>query len=748
MARKHVIAYFMHEAEMAEAQQRIPGGESTESYVVGEIDEADIPVLESRGLLVQEVAAGTEAETPGRMFDSAAARRGVRRRGRTATGPGPFPDDAPAEGPDFYLVHLQGPLLESWRTQLDGHGVTLLEHVPHNAYTARLTPDQVRKVSALPFVQNVRHYGPADTGPFMAFESAAPVAGAPKLDMLTFDVRLHRDEDSRRVLDWLASHNVAVAGASGRKLRIYALEGSSIPDELAGLPEVAQVEQHVAPKLHNDVARGLMGIDAVVGNPGSGLDLTGQGQIVGVADTGLDDTHPDFAGRIVGLVALGRPGDPSDPNGHGTHVAGSVLGDGAASGGQLRGAAPAAGLFFQSLLDAQGGLGGLPLDLGDLFEEAYQNGARIHNNSWGAATASMYTINSIEVDEFIARRRDMLVVISAGNEGDGSRPRHAQQGFVDWLSIGSPASAKNALVVGASRTSRTSGGLSGLTYGTVWPNDYPFPPSKDEPVSGNPEALAAFSSRGPCDDRRVKPDLVAPGTDIVSAKSSRAPLRNFWGPFPGNARYAFMGGTSMSAPLVAGCAALVREYFVQAGIASPSAALLKAALINGTRWLSAADSVADHADCPNYHQGFGCLDLRATIPHPATPALRLEVLDPWQTPAQQFARTGQRFRFRFRVGGTLPLRICLAWTDLPARGTQNSLAFMVQGPGNQRWVANTGLHGALTSPDPDNNVQFVRLDSPPAGDYLLQLFAPNLLRPPQDYALVVSGDLAGGLTQI
>jgi serine protease AprX len=753
MAKKQVIAYFMHEEEMNEAQRRIPGGESTESYVVGEIEEADIPALQSKGLVVQEVQAPDELETPGMMFESASARRGARRRDPGTVGA--RRDRAPsvnemagAAGPEFYLVQLQGPLLERWRQLLDSQGVILLEHVPHNAYTARLTPAQVQQVRGLPFVRGLRQYGPADTGPFMAFESAAPPVGAPKREMLTFDVRLHREEDRQQVLDWLASRNVAVAGASGRKLRIYALEDSSIPDEVANRAEVAQVEQYVAPTLHNDVARGLMGIDAVVGNPGSGLNLTGQGQIVAVADTGLDDTHPDFAGRIMGVVALGRPGDSSDPHGHGTHVAGSVLGDGAASNGQIRGAAPAAQLFFQSLLDAQGGLGGLPLDLGDLFEEAYQNGARIHNNSWGAATQSMYTINSIEVDEYVATRRDMLIVISAGNEGDGANPRNAQQGFVDWLSIGSPASAKNALVVGASRTSRTSGGLSGHTYGSVWPNNYPFPPSRDAQVSGDPEALAAFSSRGPCDDRRVKPDLVAPGTDIVSAKSSRAPLRNFWGPFPGNGRYAFMGGTSMSAPLVAGAAALVREYFIQAGIAHPSAALLKATLINGTRWLGAADAVADHVDCPNYHQGFGCVDLRRTLPHPAEPALRLEVVDPWETPGLQFVRTGQRFRFRFGLGGNLPLRICLAWTDLPARGTQNSLGFLLQGPGNRRWVANSGLHGAITTPDPDNNVQIVSIESPPAGDYLLQVFARNLLKAPQDYALVVSGDLTTGLAQV
>lgn len=744
MATKRVIAYYMHEGEEAQASGRMKNVERTESYVLGEIDEADIAQLKAQGLVVQELPPETAAETPGRTFDVAPGlkRAGAVERG-VPTAAALAADVPPTDRATYYLVQLSGPLLESWRVDLRNLGVTLLEHVPQNSYKALLTLAQVPQIRALPFVSGVRFYSREDTGVLLR-PQAEPVPSGLR-EPRPFDIRLQPGAAPDDVMLWLNTNHFQIVGAKGRKIRIVAFADSPLLDDLAMLPDVERIEEYIAPELHNDVARELLGIDSsAVG--GGGIGLTGQGQIVGVADTGLDDSHPDFQGRVVGVVALGRPNDSSDPHGHGTHVAGSVLGDGTASGGRIRGAAPAAQLFFQSLLDARGGLGGLPFDLADLFEEAYQAGARIHNNSWGAATQSMYTLNSSEVDEFVGRRRDMLIVISAGNEGTAVQPLKAQPGFVDWLSIGSPASAKNALVVGASRSRRAAPneGFSALTYGTAWPGNFPDPPIAAQTVSGDPEAIAAFSSRGPCDDRRIKPDLVAPGTDIVSTKSSRAPLRNFWGPFGGSPRYAFMGGTSMAAPLVAGCAALVREYFVTQRNHNPSAALLKATLINGTRWLTAADAVADHAALPNFHQGFGCVHLPSTVPSALRPALRLEFLDSWLSPADHFSRSGQRFRHQVPVGGGGDLRLCLAWTDAPDRGLQNSLVLLVQHlQSQQKWVANADLPLAIQTPDPDNNVQVVRIANPPAGDYLIQITARNLLKPDQDYALVVVGELAG-----
>lgn len=747
MTRKRVIAYAMHESEIAAAQNTMQPVEVTDSFVVGDADETEIASLRQQGLIVEIVGDAAQEEMASTSAISPLVLGGALPHLGAAGGGAAEPMASVAGEHDYYLLWLNGPMIEDWRNQLDQLGVTMLERYPNGAAKVQLMPAEVAATVNLPFVRQLRRIDAVDAGPRFTHKLRAPGdINATGRRMLTFDIRLNQPGDAQAVKDWLEAHRIAIAGANDRKIRVFLLEGDAAMGDIPALPGVASFEEYVAPRLHNDVARRLIAIDA---NPaGSLLDETGDGQIVGVADTGIDANHPDFAGRVASVVALGRS-TSDDPHGHGTHVAGSVLGDGSASGGQFKGAAPKAQLFFQSLLDAQGGLGGLPFDLGDLFEEAYAAGARVHNNSWGAATESRYTVSSAEVDDFVARRRDMLIVISAGNEGVASEPRNnSDKGFVDWLSIGSPASSKNALTVGASRNERTTGGYSSKTYGEAWPGDFPDPPIANQPISGDPQCLAAFSSRGPCDDRRIKPDVVAPGTDIASTKSSIAPLRNFWGAVSAQPKYAYMGGTSMSAPLVAGCAALVREYFVKKRGHSPSAALVKATLINGADWLSGPDSLAPTQGTPNYHQGFGRVNMAMALPNAALPSRKLEFVDDWQ-PGAGFTTSGQRRRYQLTLGpGNTSLRICLAYTDHPARGLQNNLNLFVQLPDGSKVMGNAQLPSSLNIPDPDNNVEIVRIDNAAQGSYLIQVTASNLLKPPQDFALVAAGENVMAFVQI
>ena len=201
-----------------------------------------------------------------------------------------------------------------------------------------------------------------------------------------------------QVLSWLAQNDVSVVGEGGRRVRLALPAESGLQREISTLPGVLSMVEHVPPKLFNDVARGLLGVTS--DTPGRSLPLTGAGQVVAVADTGLQTTIPTSPGGLSrSSRSAGRTTHPTRTGTAPTSPA-RCSRDGSASDGTYAGVAPAATLYFQSLLDPRGGLGGLPVSLEELFEPAYQAGARIHNNSWGAATASAYTVDSNEVDDY------------------------------------------------------------------------------------------------------------------------------------------------------------------------------------------------------------------------------------------------------------------------------------------------------------------------------------------------------------
>jgi serine protease AprX len=746
MVSRRVIVYAMHEDEVVAAHRALTNVTETESYVLGDIDEAAIAQLEAQGLIVEAIGS---AERSSRE----ALRPVLPQRGAFALGEevGEAPEARPQEPASIelpaagvqtsWIVRVAGPLLEQTRDAIGRTGAQLVERIPDVGYLAKATPAEAQDLMAVPGVDDVTHGTGATLAPPMLAAMDAQPGGEQAWDVVLAD-----PDDRDRMVRWLEGEGARVVASGGQKVRFACPDTSTVPDRITELAPEAKVSPYIPPVLHNDISRVSLRVTYPT-DPRKDIPYRGKGQIVGIADTGIDETHPDFQGRIR-AVGLGTPGDPRDPVGHGTHVIGSILGNGEASGGRFRGVAPEATAFVQSLANANGALVGLPLELKDLFQEAYDAGARIHNDSWGARTAGEYTANSIEIDDFVWQHPDMLIVVSAGNDGTSATPVHARPGYVDWVSVGSPASSKNALTVGATRSGRSDGAFSNQTYGTVWPQSFPVPPISAELVSGDPEGIAAFSSRGPCLDERIKPDVVAPGTDILSTRAAGAPTRAFWGEYPADPRYAFMGGTSMATPLVTGCAALVREHFVKDRGVAPSAALLKATLIAGARWLSGTDACADFPHFPNFNQGFGMVDLASTIPNPAEPGLRLVFVDSWQDTAMQFTRTGQRFRFSVVTNGGLPLRICLAYTDAPARSLQNDLSLLVQDPAGTKLVGNEQLPRRLGALDSTNDVEVIRVGTPVAGSYLIQITAKNLLVKPQSFALTVTGDLSSDLVHV
>ena len=635
----------------------------------------------------------------------------------------------------YWLVQLRDSPGPAGKALIEQAGAVIVSYVPENGYLVRAEGGVPAALKALKEVAWVGPYAAAHR-----IDPAVPSDGrAVAITVLTF-----AGTDGKDILRAAGGKGVRVLRSSGgeRGSTLVAETTGAMAHRMARLPGVRWIEPRVTPKLSNDVARGLIGVSAVWQNPG----VFGSGQTVAVADTGLDvgadspSLSPDFQGRVAAAFGLGRPGLTNDPHGHGTHVAGSVLGSGVRSGanpaaqsysGSFAGIAPEANLVFQSILDSNGGLGGLPADLNDLLAQAYAAGARIHTNSWGADTSGSYPANSAEADEFIWNNPDMTVLFSAGNEALDANA----DGVIDQDSLNSPASAKNVIAVGASESLRSSGGYQ-IPWATgSWASDYPAEPISSDFVSDDPGGMAAFSSRGPCDDGRIKPDIAAPGTNIISCRSHVLDAGTLWGIYSND--YTYSGGTSMATPLAAGAAALVRQYHQQISGGSPSAALVKA-----TMMVTAHDMVPGQYGTgayqemtarPNNVEGWGLLNVEAALSQ--APQKSCHFVD-----EKIGVSTGQQKAYSITVTNTsVPVRVLLVWSDFPgdpaaAKALVNDLDLTVQGPDSSIRNGNGTL-------DRTNNVEGVDIANPLPGSYTIKVSAFKIPQGPQPFAIAVEGGL-------
>lgn len=416
-----------------------------------------------------------------------------------------------------------------------------------------------------------------------------------------------------------------------------------------------------------------------------------------------------------------------------------------------------------------------------LQSAAYAAGARVSSNSWGSDAAGAYTSDAQSYDNLVrdaqsgtAGNQGMVIVFSAGNAGSGAG------------TIGAPGSAKNIICVGAAEGVRShalaAGGLDAAGNDGCAITDAGADSIND---------IATFSSRGPCKDGRIKPDLVAGGTHItgmtyVTATSTQngtaattyradgvcglsgntattGQVADFFptansGAAPYNQAqkwWSTSSGTSHSCPAVSGAAALVFQQFLNnpsylatnrtpAGAAPPSPALVKGYLLNSTRFmtgLSANDAL------PSNSQGMGHANL-GTAFDGVTRIIRDQV------PADRFTATGQTRSFTATVADTSkPLRVTLAWTDKAGATSGNAyvnnldLTVTVGGTtykGNV-FAAGTGLSAAGGTADPRNNVESVFLPAGTSGSFTVTVNATNIAGQAdatvtgnnQDFALVV-----------
>ena len=682
--------------------------------------------------------------------------------------------------PAYYLVRLAGPPAAEWLRELRALGAEVHDSLPGFTLLVGVRPERLGELQARPWVEDVTPYRPAMKVSPKVRSTARSSLGIAELANLPenegnerrlVEVSVFPGESLQDTAAQVRESGGTVLSTTGQALVAGVPSGAVA--RLAALQGVLAIMPYAFPQPHNDQARRVMGVPP--DNSFAGHHLTGAGQIVAIADSGLDTgdpetLHADIRGRVAGITSWPTRADladlvndppehddgPSDADsGHGTHVAGSVLGDGSAArdaGGTTvpAGVAPEAQVFFQSVsqrlrwktaeqLIAEGkevpddrwppseeGLWGLPLDLSVLFQQAHRTGARVHTNSWGLAVAGSYTNEARAVDDFAWRHPDMLILFSAGNDGVDEDT----DGVIDEDSVSSPGTAKNCLTVGASENTRPSGSTPPPGRDARWDQlkrdgvlRWPHLTSAGH-ISDNADGMAAFSSRGPVDGDRIKPDVVAPGTNILSTLSSAVPAEAnpLWGRLPAGHPlrpfYCWSGGTSMATPLVAGAAALVRQHLVRDHGHEPTSALVKAFLVTGAAPM-AGQFAGEVPTGSNDVSGFGRVDVASTVA--ALSSKRTLFADD----PDDAVMTGERRIYRIdEVDPDAPLVVTLVWTDAPSGlgGLVNRLYLSVQTPDG------TYLNGDVSPfPNPVNNVQRVVIPAPAAGAHAIRVFGTSVI---------------------
>ncbi len=656
------------------------------------------------------------------------------------------------------LVRFAGPVAPRWREELRKAQVEVLFWAPPHGACVKLPEaldvDALR--SRLPFIVGAQPY---------VEEQCARRVGAPDDELRrrtgalpgVWDLVCFRREQRAEVERELARLGAEVLERSSSKLRVLF---SGDPATLRDVVGVKLVGAARSPTLAS-AAQLALAIGAPHAADFAASVQDGAGQIVAVADTGLDrgssaagELHPDFVGRIRRFASWpinpswdafvdnprGDDGGADVHSGHGTYIAGLVLSNGARSNGTHRGVAPAAELVFQALeqrtqvkpqhqnsLPTNYYLSGRPLDLRELFRQAREHGARIHVNAWGDPAGGHYTDDCFEADLFLRENPDALIVFAAGNEGADANGDRA----LDLGSLYAPASAKNVVAIGA-----VEGPAQGAGWRANWseldPANQRFRAAADraDAVSGEPDRIALFSCTGPTEDGRIKPDLCAPGTNIVGPRSQATAARG-WGLASPMPHYMYDGGTSAATGIAGGCFAVLRQRWSAArGGAAPSGAALKALAV-----LGAADvrSRRDGTRRENrFVAGFGRLQLDASSPAGADAKLALhDVLE-------RGLASGDEWTSQFELSVPGAVRAVLCWYDAPGERLVNDLDLSLSDATGALLARGNHEPGDVGAADRVNTLERIEFEQLPAGRYTLRVQARRVLDGVQSFALAVA----------
>ncbi len=632
----------------------------------------------------------------------------------------------------YHVVQFTGRDYSSYQRILKAAGLEVLEYIPDGAYLVRGSAGAVQRLADRPEVRWTGAWQPLWRLEPQLLEHTSE-------ERVKLLVILFPEESSVEVLQVLDRRGARLlARDRSRDERIkFSVSGARVPEvaaRLARIEGVRWVGRAGEFELCNDntVIIGQSGLGGST-TPIHDAGIRGEGQIVAFADTGVDydmcyfyDSSQGAPGESPNpaqrkLLAYHVWAAPNDWDGsgtaHGTHVCGTLAGDDFAhplAHDTGDGMAPGAKVIVQDVaLDDY--LLGIPTDLGLLFQQAYNDGVRIHSNSWNEPYDYSYTSYSRDVDEFMWENKDFLVCFAIGNNGP-------------FLStIGMPGTAKNCLTVGA-----TGGGADAVN-------------------------VALYSSHGPTEDGRRKPDIVICGgseTTMISSAEGDWDVSSF------NCNTRQAQGTSMATPAAAGFAALIRQYFIDgfypsgsatsANALTPSAALIKAMLVNSgenvTGQFTGDDGYFDPpAPIPTNGQGFGRITLDKSL-YLSGDSRRLWIRD--ESPG---ADSGDLFRYSVSVASSAePLEVTLVWTDYPSSlsastNLVNDLDLeVVEQASGTTYKGNVYLAGYSTtggSADRLNTVESCNIANPSAGRWIIRVRGYSVPYGPQPFALVVTGDL-------
>lgn len=672
-----------------------------------------------------------------------------------------------ADAPDWShrLVQLVAPPTPEWVADLQHLGVQVVE--PLGPYGLFVLADeaQAAQLAQRPYV--------AWTGLFEpAYRIQASLSGARgPLEYIAINVVPPEDVDAVR--DRLESLGARVRTVESPP-PTNPLDAATISCDLdadilpsvAAIPSVRWIEPQGPDTLFDErstqiVAESLNGAAAPDTAPVTGyqatlttLGLSGAGVRIGICDSGVDNhnnatMHADLSGRLDFFVDATGGAVPTDTNGHGTHVAGIAAGNAALGNadpqGFLLGQGVAPGARIGSV--NQINPGGTLTD-GQRVQQMVANNAHVMNNSWGqsgtgpggGAPGMGYIARSRTFDQLVrdpdagtAELERLAIVSAAGNDGTAG-----------LTSVGAPWEAKNPIVVGNSRTFRPGEG------------------SAVDDIRG----ISDSSGRGPAVDGRILPTVVAPGSDIVSARSTvdtdpatagvqRPRVAYTDTGAVAHQDYTRLSGTSMATPYVAGlCALLIEWWRDRTGGRTPSTALLKAFLVNGAEDLAGGPDGAGGtlANVPGPAQGWGRVSLENMVLQAPGSDRGPRIFSDQR---HAFTASGQEFTLRVAVAEpTRQLRVTLVYSDAPgAAGANpalvNNLNLEVEETATTTMfrgnVFANGFSVAGGAFDNVDNIECVYVQNP-TGVYEVRVVATSVVanaRPPfdvvpwQDFALVI-----------